>query len=154
MGLHKRETLQGYVCVCVYIYKKVRLQTQITLRTREQPRACHVAYSLWIIMYYLEWITQHSVLFRENTHSIRCYSEWITLNAVLFTPNNTWLFRVNMSGGALLAVLTFTMKFEFAVELSSKLIVIMCEDLIKVPWVRSGVSFITPSTTSKQLHFW
>ena len=86
-----------------------------------QPRARHVTYSLWIIIYYSKWITQHSVLFRLNNttfYIIQYYSLWITLNVVLFTLNNTWLFRVNMLCGALSVVLTFAMKFEFLAELS------------------------------------
>ena len=85
-GSQKKIPLSLYI----YIYReretKVRLQIQISLWTWGQPRAPHVTYLLWIIMYYSEWITQHLVLFRVNNrecciiHSeywILCYSLWI-----------------------------------------------------------------------------
>ena len=90
------------------------MKTHISLWTWGEARARYVAYSLWIIMYYSEWITQHSLLFRVrlnyfllftlNNMTKRCVidseyymiiqSEYATWHALgyLHVRNEKWVF--------------------------------------------------------------
>ena len=55
-----------YINIHIYthIYSRFEWKLSFSLQTWGQSSARHVTYSLWIIMYYSEWITLHSVLFR------------------------------------------------------------------------------------------